>query len=108
MIKDFLARYSDWVEMIDVRENLMNYHFDWPKEIDQTHNFEDKVCAQIDMILRKKDVVLSKQWRQENDRKWFRDYWTVMFPIQVKAAARKWLPKPVKTFMKEIRDKLIR
>lgn len=65
MVKDFLDCFSDWIDVIDIRENLMNYHFDWPKEIDQTINFEDRICAQIDFIVRKKDMTLSEQWRRK-------------------------------------------
>ena len=106
VVKDFLDRFRDWIEVIDIRENLMNYHFDCPKEIDQTRNFEDRICAQIDFIVRKKDMALSEQWRKENDRKWLRDYWTVMFPIQAKEFLRTHLPKPIKTFLKQVKDAL--
>lgn len=107
VVKDFLDRFRDWVEVIDIRENLMNYHFDWPKEIDQTRNFEDRICAQIDFIVRKKDMALSAQWRKENDRKWLWDYWTVMFPIQTKEFLRTHLPKPIKTFLKQVKNALV-
>ena len=106
VIQDFLEQFRDWIEVIEIRENLKNYHFDWPKEIDQTRNFEDGICAQIDFIVRKKNVTLSKQWKRENNQKWFRDYWTVMFPIQAKTLIRPYIPKQLKTLIKRMRNNI--
>lgn len=84
VLKEFLSKYEKWIEVIEIRENLMNYHFDWDKNIDQTLRYEDKICAQIDIIVRKKEMELSEKWRKENAGNWFIDYWIIMLPIQMK------------------------
>lgn len=54
VFKDFLNKFTNSVEIIDVFENLQNYDFSKSETIDQTFNFKDNVCAQIEAILRKK------------------------------------------------------
>ncbi len=54
VLKVFLNKFINSVQIIDVFENLQNYDFAKSKSIDQTFKFEDNVCAQIDAILRKK------------------------------------------------------
>ena len=101
MISDLLKEFGDQLEVIEIRENLMNYHYDWPKDIDQTAFPGEKICAQIDFIARKKGAHLSEQWRRENEKHWFKDYWTVMLPIQIRVRLSK-CPKPVKRMIKRI------
>lgn len=103
VVKDFLAKFKDWVDVIDIRENLMNYHFDWDKEIDQTAIADEKICAQIDFIVQKKDMELSKQWRRNNNWNYYKDYWSYIMPMRLNSQVKKMFPKPIKKIIKQVR-----
>ena len=103
VVSDLMKDFGEQLEVMEIRENLMNYHYDWPKDIDQTAVQNEDICAQIDIIARKKDVQLSEQWRRKNEKNWLKDYWTVMFPIQARVKLSK-CPKPVKKVLKRIRN----
>ena len=94
VVKDFLRKYDSYVEVVDVRENLMNYDFNLDSMIDQTLNFEDMVCAQIDFIVRRKD----KDLPDVNKRYWH-DYFTYYLPIRIKMETKevikKFIPKTI-------------
>ena len=103
VIKNFLTKFNDWIEVIDIRENLMNYHFDWNNDIDQTAIEEENICAQIDFIVRKKaDMELSSEWRESNDKNCRIDYWKYMLPLQIKSNLAKVIPATVKRALKKI------
>ena len=89
VLKDFLAEFSQWIDVIEIRENLMNYHFEWPQDIDQTAVLDEKICAQIDVIVRKKEMELSEEWRKQNTKNWRKDYWRVMLPLQAKLVVKR-------------------
>jgi len=105
VINDFLKEFSEWIEIIDVRENLLNYHYDWDKKIDQSIKYEDMVCAQIDIIVRKKQMELSAEWRKDNNKNWRKDYWSFFLMIQIKEAIKRWMPKSMKVILKKIKRK---
>ena len=102
---DFLSDFKDWIDVLDIQKNLMNYHFNWDPGIDQTQKFENRVCAQIDVIVRRKKIELSDEWRKKNNRDWFRDYWKIIFPIQIEMKIQKILPEPVKKFLKKLKGR---
>lgn len=101
-VREFLSRFHSWIEIIEVRENLMNYHFDWDTKIDQTADPEQKICAQIDIIVQKKDMTLSTKWRNRNRKNWFVDYWRVIFPIRIKSMLHENLPEPIRNTLKKL------
>lgn len=99
-VREFLDGFSRWIEVIEIRENLKNYRFDCDQRIDQTLHYEDMVCAQIDMIIRKKEMILSKKWKRKNHRNWLRDYCTLIVPMRAKALGRRVIPTSVRAFLK--------
>lgn len=102
VIYDFLNEFKQEIEIIDVRENLKNYDFQASREIDQTADLEKNVCAQIDIILRKKQLNLSEKWKAENDKRYLHDKWTVIMPIRIKMLCLKCIPKPIYRILKKI------
>lgn len=101
VVKDFLARFHDWIEVIDIRENLMNYHFDWDAEIDQTAIADEKICAQIDFIVRKKEMVLSSEWREMNEKNYRKDQYSYALRMRIRTQFISLLPKQLKRTLKD-------
>ncbi len=84
VIKDFLDQFRNYVEVIDIRENLKNYDFTCDRNIDQTADYEKKVCAQFDIILRKKKSrKFSKREKVWEGLCCFKDYIIFLLPIRI-------------------------
>lgn len=83
VVKEFLEGFSEWIQIIDIRENLKNYRFDVDASVDQTFNYKDKVCAQIDFIIKKNQMKLSQEWHKENNKNFMRDYCSIILPIRL-------------------------
>lgn len=108
VVTEFLSRFAQWIDVIAIRENLMNYHFDWPKNIDQTAVTDENICAQIDIIMQKvkngsSEGELSSEWRKQNTINWLKDYWSIMFLIQVKQVIWNMTPQPILTMLRYIK-----
>lgn len=91
------------VDIVEIRENLKNYDFECDKEIDQTEQFENMVCAQIDFIVRKKNVDLSSEWKKRNNIQYYKDYWCIMVPIFIRMKISKIVPKRLKQIIRNLK-----
>lgn len=81
VVNDFVKKFNGYTSIVDVRENLQNYDFNLPADIDQTENYHNKVNAQIEFILLKTgDVPYSFTDYIRNETGWFIDYFTVLLP----------------------------
>ncbi len=102
VVKELLSEFEDILEVLEIRENLKNYDFGCDKDIDQTEKYENMVCAQIEFIVRKKKMQLTKKWRVVNNMRYYKDYWHVMVPIQMQMKVSKILPQGVKRSIKNV------
>lgn len=102
-VKELLSEFDNMLEIVEIRENLKNYDFGCDKDIDQTEKYEDMVCAQIEFIVRKKEMHLSKEWRKLNDIQYYKDYWHIMVPIRVRMRLSKILPWKIKQIVKRLK-----
>lgn len=53
-VYQFMEKFLDKIEIIDVFLNLQNYDHSKPINIDQTANHLDKICCHIEMIAKKR------------------------------------------------------
>lgn len=81
VIKEWLEKYSDVLEIVRIEENLMNFDFSEDPSVDQTSDSKRNVCAQIDIVIQKKQLEISICKRINNFIQCMFDYFTVMKPI---------------------------
>lgn len=81
-VKDFLSCFNEYIEVVEVRENLKNYDFNCDKSIDQTADPDKMVCAQIDIIVRKKKNILKEELKEYN-KNYFTDQLFFLYPMKI-------------------------
>lgn len=101
VVKDFLSCFSKYIEVVEIRENLKNYDFDCDKSIDQTADVDKMVCAQIDIIVRKKKNI-KKEVLKKYNKNYFVDQLFFLLPMKLFLA----LPNPVQTGIKNVVKKI--
>lgn len=107
VVNDFLKYFSDYIEVLEVRENLMNYDFNCDKSIDQTADESKCVCAQIDIIVRKKKGITKTELKKYNKCYWtdqiefYCRYWMDQIEFYCRRRICKMLPYPIKSLIKK-------
>ena len=86
-----------------VGKNLKNYNFTCDKKIDQTADDRKMVCAQFDIIVRKKrNIKLSAKGRIKNDWHCFRDYIIFFMPMRFFCCLPKNVQAMIKSFVRKM------
>lgn len=107
VIVDFLRRYDEYIEIIDIRENLKNYNFKCDKKVDQTADYENMVCAQFDIILRKKKRIrISAKDRVKNSFLCMRDYFVFFLPMRFFCSLPEKVQAVIKGIIKSLRKSM--
>ena len=103
VIMDFLKKFREYIEVVEVRENLKNYNFTCDKRIDYTADDRKMVCAQFDIIVRKKrNIKLSAKGRIKNDWHCFRDYIIFFMPMRFFCCLPKNVQAMIKSFVRKM------
>lgn len=82
VVCDWIKKFDDWIDVVEIKENLRNYDFTKDSQIDQTSNYYDKISAQIDIILKKKKRVSDDiNWSKNNENNYQTDYKNYFIPM---------------------------
>ncbi len=105
VITKFLKRFRSYIEILEIRENLKNYDNCCDRFIDQTADEQKMVCAQFEIILRKKkDILTSKKAQRKNNFHCLKDYFLYFLPMRTFLRLPEKLQQNVKNLVKRVRS----